>query len=115
MKEKITYIEYNGKQYPLIFTLNVMELIQDEYETLEKWMELTKQDEPNIKALKFGLGEMINEGIEVANELNNTENPLVNNKTIGRLITALGMTKVAGAITENVIASTKIGESQKNE
>ena len=49
MKEKITYLETsNGIKYPLIFTLNVMEEIQDEYESLEKWMDLIKANEPNI-------------------------------------------------------------------
>lgn len=115
MKEKITYIEYNSEKYPLIFTINVMETIQEEYETLDNWMEQIKKDEPNIKALKFGLGAMINEGIEVENELNKTNAELVTDKKIGWIVTALGMNQVASAIGDNVVSSTKVSDSPKNE
>ena len=58
----------DGTKYPLIFTLNVMEDIQDKYGSLEEWMALIKAKEPSIKALKFGLGSMLNEGLEIENE-----------------------------------------------
>ena len=44
MKDKITYLEVeSGKKYPLIFTLNVMEDIQDKYETLQNWIDLVSK------------------------------------------------------------------------
>jgi hypothetical protein len=48
-----------------------MEEIQEEYGSIEAWADLTDADEPNIKALKFGLLHMINEGIDIFNEENN--------------------------------------------
>ena len=115
MKDKITYLETsNGTKYPLIFTLNVMEAIQDKYGSLDKWMELIKEGEPNIKALKFGLGEMLNEGIEIENETAETKRDLLDSKKVGRIITELGMSSVAGKIGENVVASTKT-DAPKNE
>ncbi len=115
MKEKITYLELgDGTKYPMIFTLNVMEDIQEEYGTLEKWMELVKQSEPNIKALKFGLGGMLNEGIEIENETSEIKREMLDLKKIGRIVTELGMNVVASKIGENVVASTKV-ETSKNE
>lgn len=69
MIDKITYLETNSEKFPLAFTLNVMESIQNEYGTLSEWSELIRnQKEPNIKALKFFITEAINEGIEIENE-----------------------------------------------
>ena len=75
MKEQMVYINYKDKEYPMIFTLNCMETIQEKYGSMEAWMEeLGKKDEngekaePNIKLLKFGLGLMINEAIDIENE-----------------------------------------------
>lgn len=55
MQEKISHIIVNEVEYPLIFNLNVMNLIQEEYETIEKWGDLTdgKSQELNVKALIF--------------------------------------------------------------
>ena len=54
MIDKITYLETDSEKFPLAFTLNVMEVLQDEYKTLSQWSELIRnQKEPNIKALKF--------------------------------------------------------------
>ena len=62
MIDKITYLETDSEKFPLAFTLNVMEALQDEYGTLSEWSELIRnQKEPNIKALKFFITEAINE------------------------------------------------------
>lgn len=114
MKEKITYLDYNNIKYPMIFTLNVMEEIQTEYGSLDTWMDLIKTDEPNIKALKFGLGSMINEGIEIENETLEQPRKEVDLKQVGRIITELGLNNVATKIGENVVASTKVDDSSKN-
>ena len=41
MKEISKEFEYKGKEYKLVFNLNVMEVIQDKYGTLENWGKLT--------------------------------------------------------------------------
>ena len=70
MKEMRNEIEYKGITYNLVFNLNVMEVIQDEYGTLDKWGELTdgSKGEPNAKAVVFGFTAMLNEGIDIDNE-----------------------------------------------
>ena len=59
MKDEIIYLD-EEKKYPLIFNLNVMEIIQKEYGSLKKWQEsifFDKEDgdkeenkEPKIKS-----------------------------------------------------------------
>ena len=54
MLNKMNFIETENEKYPLMFTLNVMEKIQEEYGSIEKWSNLVKKEgEPDIKALKF--------------------------------------------------------------
>ena len=108
-------IEYKGKKFKFVFNLNVMEALQDEYGSLDKWGELTdgSQGEPDIKALKFGFTEMLNEGIEIENEDNGTNEPLLTSKQVGRIITEAGLDNVQKKMNEVVIASA--GDTNPNE
>ena len=108
-------IEYKGKKFKLVFNLNVMEALQDKYGSLDKWGELTdgSQGEPDIKALKFGFTEMLNEGIEIDNEDNGTNEPLLTSKQVGRIITEAGLENVQQKMNEVVIASA--GDTNPNE
>lgn len=108
-------IEYKGKKFKLVFNLNVMEALQDKYGSLDKWGELTdgSQGEPDIKALKFGFTEMLNEGIEIDNEDNGTNEPLLTSKQVGRIITEAGLDNVQKKMNEVVIASA--GDNNPNE
>lgn len=105
-------ISYNGIDYPILFNLNVMEEIQEEYGTIEKWGELTEShgQEPNAKAIKFGLGAMINEGIDVYNETHEEKRPLFTPKQVGRIITEAGLNNIAATMQQSVIESTKSDE-----
>lgn len=109
IKDVSKEIEYKGKAYKLVFNLNVMEQIQDEYETLGKWGELTDGTgkEVNIKALIFGFTCMLNEGIEIKNEEQEEQEPLLTKKQVGRMITELGINNMAEKLNETVIESTE--------
>ena len=66
MIDKINYLETESEKFPMAFTLNVMEKIQDEYGTTKAWSDLIQREgEPDIKALKFFITESINEGLEI--------------------------------------------------
>jgi len=82
MLEKMTEFELDGLKYPAIFNLNVMEKIQDEYETMGKWSDLIdrENEEINVKALKFGIGAMINEGLDIENEKTENKKELLSDK-----------------------------------
>lgn len=111
---KITF-EVENKTYPAIFNLNVMEQIQDEYGTVQKWGELSdaKSGEPNAKAIIFGFWAMINEAIDIENDERTERQPLLTLKQVGRIISRAGLEKSAKTLNDAVIQATK-DDTQKN-
>ena len=110
MKDAMQTIEYRGKTYKLAFDLNVMEAIQDEYGSIEAWGKLTEPDdggEPNIKALVFGVTEMINEGIDIDNDENGTDEKPLTHRKVARILTEVGLESVADKMQKSVIDSTE--------
>lgn len=118
MKDFNGEIQYKDKTLKLVFNLNVMENIQNEYETIENWGALTdgseNKGEPNAKAVIFGFREMINEGIDIQNEENGTNEPFLTLKQVGRIITEVGLANATKVLNDTVIESTKDDEL-KNE
>lgn len=117
MQNKINYLEVDEKKYPLIFNLNVMEKIQEKFGSITEWGNLTdgKSQEVNIKALKFGVMEMINEGIDIENEkITSEKRNFVTEKEVGRIITNLGLQKMSNEVQNTVIDSTKVEDESKN-
>jgi hypothetical protein len=114
MKEVSKTLEYKGKKYKLVFNLNVMEVIQDKYRTLENWGKLTdgakNNGEPNAKAVIFGITAMLNEGIDIDNEENGTEEKMLTKKQVGRMITEIGLKSSAQLMNGVVVDSTKSAE-----
>lgn len=112
MKDINGKLEYKGKEYAVVFNLNVMEAIQEEYGTLDAWGALTdgKSGEVNAKALIFGLTQMINEGIDIRNEEVGTDEPMLTLKQVGRMITELGVQKSAETLNQTIIDSTQSAE-----
>ena len=115
MKDFNGKIQYKGKDYRLVFNLNVMEAIQEKYGTVDKWAELTDgaSGEPDAKAIIFGFREMINEGIDIANEENGTKDKPFTLKQVGRLITEVGIAEATATLNKTVVDSTK--SEEKNE
>ena len=56
---------------------------------------------------------MINEGIEIDNDENGTDEPLLTEKKVGRIITDVGLANATKALNQTVINSTK-DDSGKN-
>ena len=112
MKDIEGKITVNDKEYSLVFNLNVMEEIQEEYGTLEKWGNLTDgtSGEPNAKAVVFGFTAMINEGIDIQNDKNGTNEKPLTKKQVGRLITEYGLINATKKMNDTVIQSTKSNE-----
>lgn len=114
MIDKITYLETDSEKFPLAFTLNVMEALQDEYGTLSEWSKLIRnQKEPNIKALKFFITEAINEGIDIENEKSSEKRVPITSSKAGRIITEIGLKKVANTITKMITESMPHDEKSK--
>jgi hypothetical protein len=112
MKDVSKEFEYNGKKYKLVFNLNVMEEIQDQYETLDKWGSLTdgSNGEVSAKAVIFGFTSMLNEGIDMENEDKGTDTKPFTHKQVGRLLTAIGLESMTKQLNDVVIESTKSEE-----
>lgn len=114
MKEISKTLEYKDKKYKLVFNLNVMEVIQEKYGTLESWGKLTdgaeNDGEPNAKAIIFGITAMLNEGIDIDNEENGTSEKMLTKKQVGRMITEIGLKASAQLMNGVVIDSTQSAE-----
>ena len=116
MQEVSTSIEYKGKSYKLVFNLNTMEEIQEEYGSLTRWGDLTEGNdgrEVDIKALKFGFKAMLNEGIDISNDEEGKNEPFLTSKFVGRMLTDIGFDRVTEEIKSVVVEST--ASDEKNE
>ena len=116
MKDYKFDFKVDDKDYTLIFNLNVMQAIQEEYVTVEEWGNLTdgKNGEVNAKALIFGLAAMLNESIEINNEEKGINDPILNLKQVGRLISKMGLKKATEVLNTAVVEGTK-SDNSKNE
>ena len=114
MYAKNAWEKYKEKEYNVVFNLNVMEAIQEEYGTIDKWTELTSgaNQEVNIKALKFGYREMLNEGLSIEAEEKGEEYKPVTPAFVGRMLTDIGLENMTKTLQETVIESTKTDEGK---
>ena len=115
MKDFNGSIQYKGQEYKIVFNLNVMEQIQEKYGSIAEWGEKTDgaSGEPDAKAVKFGFMCMLNEGIEIENEENGTDIPLLTMNKVGRMMTEIGLENAVEAINDTVVCSTE--STEKNE
>lgn len=114
MKDFNGEIQYKDRTFKLVFNLNVMEAIQEKYGSLEEWGNLTDggDGEPNAKAVIFGFTQMLNEGIDIDNEENDTKEKPLTLKQVGRIITEIGLANATDVLNETVVESTQ--SSEKN-
>ena len=119
MNNKLTYIDTEKRDYPIVFNINVMEEIQEKYGSLSAWgsiVENVEGGEPRVKDLKIGLMAMINEGIDIVNEEKGEHNPMLNEKQVGRLISEVGFEEITRKIQNLTVSSTNTGDNEgKNE
>ncbi|MEE3334039.1 MAG: hypothetical protein VZR54_07165 [Ruminococcus sp.] len=126
MKEVSKTLSYKGRDYKIVFNLNVIEAIQKEYGSLEAWGDLTdgkKKDEKGKKvdtevdfsALIFGIMEAVNEGIDIDNEDREEKLPFLTHRQVARMISELGQEKVTEELNNLVIESTKTTTDEDDE
>jgi len=117
MIDKLKHITVNGIDYPVAFTLNVMELIQEKYGSMDAWGNALKPPngkEPQIKDVIWTFKEFINEGIDIENENSDKNRQPITHKQAGRILSSLGMNE-AGSIIRNLTAQSVQTEEAKNE
>jgi hypothetical protein len=116
MLEEISHIQVGETRYPLAFTLNVMEAIQEKYGSIDKWSTLIqKPGEPDIKALKFFITEAINEAIDIENEKTGQKRKAITLKQAGRILTEYGISNAAQVVTSTISKSVNLENMPKNE
>lgn len=112
MKEFNGEIEYKNRKYKLPFNFNVMEEIQKQFGSIDKWASLSdgQAGEPNAEAVIYGIMCMLNEGIDIENEENGTDIKPFTKKQTGRLITEIGFENAVKTMNDSVIENTKSDE-----
>lgn len=106
MNPKATKIILNGKEYGLRFTLNAIDDIQDHFNTpIENITELFENTKTSIKAIRYLLTVLINEDIDYKNDINGTNEPHLDERQIGRMITAQNMKEMVQAILSSFSSS----------
>lgn len=113
MKDFYTKWEVNGKEYTLAWNLNVMEEMQDKYGSLEAWGKISEGEEPKISSIIDAFEAMINEGIEIDNEKNGTNEKPLTHRQIGRIISAYGVENAAKTMKNAISEATK-DDTRKN-
>ncbi|MFA7256792.1 MAG: hypothetical protein WC047_04390 [Kiritimatiellales bacterium] len=102
MIDKLSHIKAGDKEYPIAFTMNVIEIIQEKFGTLDQWskaMEPDDDSEAQIKDVIWTFQEFINEGIDMENEERTEKVPFVTHKQVGRIISSLGFAESIKTIT----------------
>lgn len=122
MKDINDTLTYKGKEYKLVFNLNVLEEIQDRYKTLTKWIEEAygkKTGEPSAKALAFCITSMVNEGIDIENENREVAEKAITTRQANRMLSEFmkenGVEKVVEKIDKIMGESLQGGKNSKNE
>ena len=120
MKDISDTLEYKGQKYPIIFNLNVLEAIQEEYGTFSAWLDKIYKDdddetEPDIKAIKFAYYKMINEGIRIENKTAKEKREFLDKEDVGEIITEIGLKDAFNTLNSLAQASNQPGEDAKNE
>lgn len=115
MGDELKYLKTRNEEYPFIYSLNVMNALQNKYGSLNAWSELleTTDKEPSIDAILFFFKEAINEGIDIENEKKHTQRDFVSQKKVGRIISEIGIEE-AGKQLRNAIVSSIQDKGESN-
>jgi len=116
MLTELTYIKTKDKKVPIYASINVMAEIQKKYGTLDAWMEQLSgtDDEPDITILLESMTMMINEGIEYTNYADNKNEPSMDQKHVGWLVTEISVENATSKVLE-AISNGSSGEAPDEE
>ena len=105
-------VSYKGKEYKLVFNLNVMQVIQEKYGSVAEWWKKAygANGEADVKAVIFRITEMFNEGIDMDNDENGADTAFLSHKQVGRIISAIGITEVTSKMSDVIVGSTESAE-----
>ena len=109
LQPKPTAITLGGKEYGLLFTINVIDAVQDKFDiAISQLADLMRDDRKTFKVLRFLLAEMINEAIDDAG---NGEKH-VDERAVGRKITPANMGNLSEAVLTAFTGSAPINDDE---
>lgn len=119
---ELQHVTIDGKDYPFIYSINVMATLQKKYGSIQAWADVVEPKpkkngeriEPDLDALIFFFTEAFNEGIEVENEEKNINRQLLTSRQVGRLVTKLGLEEANKKLKEAVINAQPEKVEEKN-
>ncbi len=112
MNPKPTPIKLGGKEYGLLFTINAIDDIQDRFDiAIENIESLFDDPKIRIKAIRYLLTLLINEGTDWKNDQTGGNEPHVDERFVGRLITAQNI----NSITKSIISTFTSGAPESEE
>lgn len=129
MENGIKYLETKTAKYPMVFNINIIEILQEKYGSIEKWADLIEgvvrnekgiiieRVTPKMRDIKFFIKEAINEGIDIENEQNNETREFVTEKKVGRILTEIDQKNIRQTIKDLTTSSIKTDkqiEEEKN-
>lgn len=102
IKDKPVKLTLNGVTYDLVFNLNVMEDVFDQYESFEALNRdlISKKDKARIKAIKVTLKALIDDAVSFHNETHTEKLSHLSIEQIGRLLKKRDMPVIVGIILE---------------
>ena len=118
MLEKIETVQIGIKEYPVIFTLNILEKIQEIYGSMDKWNSLlfgVDGQEPSIKVIIWTFNEMMNEAIDITNIDTEVKQLKLEHKQVGRIIGQLGLKGALAVILKLLSSQAETDEQDPNE
>lgn len=117
MIDKVKKLTVAGKEYPIAFTLNVMESVQEKYGSMGAWGDVLSPDhgEAQIKDIIWTFREFLNEGIDIENEESEQKRDPLTHKQVGRLVSNFDMGQLGEIIRNLTVESVNSGEADPNE
>lgn len=109
-------IKIGEREYPIAFNLNIMEQIQEEYGSFEKWYEIFASIEGEVpyKDLIWTFNKLLNEGADLERDEGRSDLALLNHKQTGRLIGVFGQVEAINAMFALVSKSMPKPDDSKN-
>jgi len=99
MKPKAAIITLGGVDYPLMFTLNAIDDIQDHFNiAIGDLGTLFEDDQKKIKAVRYLLTVLVNEGLDCEADETGEQRPHVTERFVGRKINTQNMNELVTAI-----------------
>ena len=114
--EKVFTVGEGKDKATLVFNLNVMSQLQEEYGSVDNWVNLledgenVRNGEPDMKAFIKGFTFMLNEGVDIENETAEKQKAPYTENQVGRLIGRWGQEAVTKAMKKAVTSGTDTGE-----